>query len=179
MDGESGSSHISQVNRLGLLLCVLVVASRPLAGQAMPRVDVNARLRVWSQNHALRAAEGRLVERWGDTLVVAIRRDDSFEPVRELVVLPAADIDSLETWAASTGGRRSARNRLFLIAGIGGAIVAGSAGGLYSLSEALFSAGFVTLFVAVGSSAAPDGAWRAVDLPAAAATAPVPAAPDR
>lgn len=141
----------------------------------MSKLGANARLRVWSQAYALRGAEARLIDRWTGTLVVSIERPDAMEPVIEVVQLPTSQIESLEYWAPARE-RSIRRNRALVVGGVGVAIIAGAAGGIFSVGETLFSAALVTLFVAAGSSDTPQGAWAAVDL---RPTAPIPAAPDR
>lgn len=150
----------------------------------MSDLGANARLRVWSQAYALRGAEARLIDRWADTVIVSIERPGAFEPVSEVLQLPTSQIESLEYWASTAGERRTLRNRYLVIGGIGVAIIAGAAGGVFSVGDAMLSAAFVTLFVAAGSSDTPQGRWRAIDLRPTASTpplptAPAPAAPDR
>lgn len=165
------------------LLCSIAVAV-PLGGQSTSRLGANARLRVWSQTFALRGAEARLIDRWADTLIVSIEHPHATEPLRDVLQLSTSQIDSLEYWASTARERRTLRNRYLVVGGIGLAIIAGAAGGVFSVGEAMLSAAFVTLFVAAGSSDTPQGAWRAVELrpPAstpALPTAPAPGVPDR
>lgn len=150
----------------------------------MSDLDVNARLRVWSKTYALRGAEARLLDRWADTVIVSIQHLDALEPVSDVLQLSTSQIESLEYWASTAGERRTLRNRILVLGGIGLAIISRATGGIFSVGEAIASAAFVTMFVAAGSSDTPQGAWRAVALRPTASTlvlptAPAPGAPDR
>lgn len=166
---------------LVVLLCVVVTAL-PLGGQSLSRLGANARLRVWSQTYALRGAEARLIDRWADTLVISIDRSDASEPLTDELQLSTTQLESLEYWSSTATDPRTIRNRYLVLGGIGVAILGGAVGGIFSFGEALVSATFVTLFVAAGSSEAPQGAWVRLPLSTRegpAPTAPAPGAPDR
>lgn len=173
MDFGGGPSHIVGMPRLLLACCGLLVTALSLEGQSVSRLGTNARLRLWSESYALRAAEARLIDRWADTLVVAIERPDALEPVRETLTLSTAQLQTLEFWSSTAREPRAVRNRFLVLGGIGVAVIAGAAGGIFSVGEAMFSAALVTMFVAAGSTDAPLGAWVRIDL----TTAPAPAAP--
>jgi hypothetical protein len=191
VDRSTGPSQIHRMRTLPTIHAAIVAAMLATAGPAADAqtaevLQPDTRVRVWSRTHNLRGTEGRVVERWGDTLVVSIPPASAMDDGPRALVIPFAALQQVERWVE--GVRPPLRRRWLgpaLLAGGGVALVTVVSGNPYAVGAAITSGALVLLFLAIGADqqAQSAGDWVAVPLapaaPAADPTAPGPAAPDR
>lgn len=191
MDSAGGPSHIAPMRfpslvRVASLLSLLAIPAVAPSAQAVEDLRPHTRVRVWSRAHDLRGTEGRVVDRWGDTLVVSIPPASAMEDGPRALVIPFAALQQVEQWVE---GAQVPRRRRWLgpalLAGGGVALITVVSGNPYAIGAAITSGALVLLFVAIGAEQQAQGAgdWVAVPLapptPPAEPTAPGPAVPDR
>lgn len=124
-----------------------------------------AHVRVWASFHNVRAMEGRVVERWGDTIVVNfLEVTMSGERQMYTLVLPFADAEHLEVWAKRPGIRKEHAVRLGY--GLGGVAVLATvvSENPYAIGAAVAGGVMAVLFLAVGTDNLPDYQWVEVQV---------------